>query len=198
MKKTNIHDIIKNTKKIYMSDSSLDTLMDFERVLDEVDLYAFQNWKVGELVEGPIYEKYFVSCTFMWPYTKMPDPRGGERLLDYNCEIKYRKGELEFPITPKNYDDFEPGSRIPKLRRVPVWLVEIVMPKELMRNVRQGAIDIEGEILDASDIEQSYEEGIDDDMYRDDSNNNDMSSLSADDVELDGGDGGNETTQGGR
>ena len=69
------------------------------------------------------------------------------------------------------------------------------MPKELMRNVRQGAIDIEGEILDASDIEQSYEEGIEDDMYQDNSNNNDMASLSDDDVELDGGD---ESTEGGR
>lgn len=186
MAKTNIHDVIKNTKKIYMSDSSLDTLMDFERVLDEVDLYAFDNWKSGELVEGPIYEKYFVSCTFMWPYKKMPDPRGGERLLDYDCDVKYRKASLEYPVKPKGYDDFEPGDRMPKLQEVPIWLVEIVVPKELMRNVRQGAIDIEGELLDASDIEQSYEEGLDDKMYQDQDNNNDMASLS-DDAEAVGG-----------
>lgn len=180
MAKTNIHDVIKNTKKIYMSDSSLDTLMDFERVLDEVDLYAFDNWKSGELVEGPIYEKYFVTCTFMWPYKKMPDPRGGERLLDYDCEVKYRKASLEYPVKPKGHDDFEPGNRMPKLQEVPIWLVEIVIPKELMRNVRQGAIDLEGELLDASDVEQSYEEGLDDKMYQDQDNNNDMASLDSD------------------
>ena len=41
----NIKDIISNTKEIFMTDSSLDTLLDFERVLDELDLYAFKNWK---------------------------------------------------------------------------------------------------------------------------------------------------------
>ena len=61
-----ISDVIENTKEIFMTDSSLDTLLDFERVLDELDLYVFANWKKGELVEGPVYEKYFVTCTFMW------------------------------------------------------------------------------------------------------------------------------------
>ena len=50
-----------------MTESNLITLMDFERVLDELDLYAFQNWKQGELVVGPEYERYFVSYTFMRP-----------------------------------------------------------------------------------------------------------------------------------
>ena len=42
-----------NIKNIYMSDGSLTTLLDFERVLDELDIYAFKNWEIGELVEGP-------------------------------------------------------------------------------------------------------------------------------------------------
>ena len=49
-----IVDIIKNTKKIYMSEASLQTMMDIERVLDSLDIYAFKNWKKGELVEGPV------------------------------------------------------------------------------------------------------------------------------------------------
>ena len=61
-----IADVIENTKELYMTDSAVGTLMDFERVLDELDLYVFANWKKGELVEGPVYEKYFVTCTFMW------------------------------------------------------------------------------------------------------------------------------------
>ena len=87
----NVRDIIDNTKNIYMTDSALESLMDFERVLDELDTYVFKNWIKGELVEGPIYEKYFVTCTFMWPHKLMPDPRGAERLLDYNCKVRFRK-----------------------------------------------------------------------------------------------------------
>ena len=73
-----IKDVLQNTKKIYMTDSALTSLMDFERVIDELDVYVFKNWKKGELVAGPEYEKYFITCTFMWPYKLMPDPRGGE------------------------------------------------------------------------------------------------------------------------
>jgi len=32
-------DIIKNTKTIYMSESSLETMMDIERVMDSLDMY---------------------------------------------------------------------------------------------------------------------------------------------------------------
>ena len=45
-----------NIKGIYMSDGSLLTLLDFERVLDELDIYAFKNWQLGELVQGPDVE----------------------------------------------------------------------------------------------------------------------------------------------
>jgi hypothetical protein len=156
-----IHDVIENTKEIFMTDSSLITLLDFERVLDELDTYVFAHWKEGELVEGPIYEKYFVSCTFMWPYKLMPDPRGGERLLDYDCEVYYSKDTLEYPIKVKNPDDFEPGTKMPKMGKKPVWLVTIVMPKKLMQEIQQGSLDLESATLDLEDIEQAYEEGND-------------------------------------
>jgi hypothetical protein len=42
--------VAENIKDIYMSEGSLLTLLDFERVLDELDLYAFKNWQIGELV----------------------------------------------------------------------------------------------------------------------------------------------------
>lgn len=156
-----ISDVIENTKEIYLTDSSLTTLMDFERVLDELDLYVFKNWKDGELVEGPIYEKYFVSCTFMWPHKRMPDPSGGERLLSYDCEVYYKREILEYPVTPEDQDDFEAGTKMPKLAKQPVWLVTIVMPKKLMQEIQQGSVELESTSLDLEDIEQAYEEGTD-------------------------------------
>ena len=156
-----IHDVIENTKEIFLTDSSLNSLLDFERVLDELDLYVFDHWKEGELVEGPIYEKYFVTCTFMWPYKLMPDPRGGERLLDYDCEVYYSKDILEYPVKVENPDDFEPGTKMPKMKKVPIWLVKIVMPKKLMQEIQQGSLELEGATLDLEDIEQAYEEGND-------------------------------------
>jgi hypothetical protein len=156
-----IHDVIENTKEIFMTDSSLTSLLDFERVLDELDLYVFAHWKEGELVEGPIYEKYFVTCTFMWPYKMMPDPRGGERLLDYDCEVYYSKDTLEYPIKVETPDDFEPGTKMPKMKKTLVWLVKIVMPKKLMQEIQQGSLELESATLDLEDIESAYEEGDD-------------------------------------
>jgi hypothetical protein len=156
-----IHDVIENTKEIFMTDSSLNTLLDFERVLDELDLYVFAHWKEGELVEGPVYEKYFVTCTFMWPYKMMPDPRGGERLLEYDCEIYYSKDTLEYPIKIETPDDYEAGTKMPKMAKKPIWLVTIVMPKKLMQEIQQGSLDLESATLDLEDIEQAYEEGDD-------------------------------------
>jgi len=162
-----ILDVIENTKEIFMTDSSLITIMDFERVLDELDLYVFKNWKAGELVEGPVYEKYFVTCTFMWPHKLMPDPRGGQRLLDYKCEVYYSKDKLKYPVKIKNPDDFEAGTKMPKIKVAPIWLVKIVMPKRLMQEIQQGSLELDRVTLDLEDIEQAYEEGTDT-MGRDD------------------------------
>ena len=157
-----IKDVIQNTKEIYMSDSALSTLMDFERVLDELDMYVFKNWKAGELVAGPTYEKYFITCTFMWPHKLMPDPRGAERLMEYDCEIKWTKDVLEYPIKVKDPDDFRPGTKMPRLGKIPVWLVEITMPKKLMFEIERGSLELESESVEAEDVESAYETGADD------------------------------------
>lgn len=161
-----INDILENIKSISMTDSSVNSLLDFERVIDELDVYTFDNWKKGELVQGPEYEKYFVTCTFMWPYKLMPDPRGGERLLQYGCEVRYKKDHLQYPVKVKEPEDFKPGTKVPKQARSPIWLVEIVMPKTLMQEINQGSVELESGTVDAEDIEQSYEVGLDDNMYK--------------------------------
>ena len=159
----NIRDLLNNTKEIFMTDSAVSTLLDFERVLDELDLYAFEHWKQGELVEGPIYEKYFVKCTFMWPYKKMPNPKGAARLAEYDCDVSYKNDFFEHPMTVKTPMDFQPGTKVPKLVKSPVWLVTIVMPKKLMQDIEQGALELESGTVDMEDIDQAYETGADND-----------------------------------
>jgi hypothetical protein len=159
----NIKDLLNNTKEIFMTDSAVNTLLDFERVCSELDLYAFANWKQGELVEGPEYEKYFVKCTFMWPYKKMPDPKGAARLSDYDCDVSYKKDFFEHPDSVKSPNDFKPGTKVPRLIKSPVWLVEIVMPKKLMQDIQQGALELESGTIDMEDIDTAYESGADND-----------------------------------
>lgn len=168
---TNIKDIVDNTKTVYMSDSALESVMDFERVLDELDTYVFANWIKGELVEGPIYEKYFVTCKWMFPYRRMPDPSGAERLLNYGCEVLYQEDQLEYPIDVKTPDDFKPGTKVPRLVSRPIWVVTITMPKKLMGDIQRGSIELENESLDTEDIETAYEQGMDDETKEQDQEN---------------------------
>jgi hypothetical protein len=166
----NIRDLLDNTKEIFMTDSAVSTLLDFERVCDELDLYAFAHWKQGELVEGPIYEKYFVKCTFMWPYKKMPDPKGAARLGEYDCDITYTQDFFEHPKQVKDPDDFKAGTKVPKMIKSPVWLVEIVMPKKLMSDIQQGALELESGTVDMEDINRAYETGADNDAVNQEDN----------------------------
>ena len=155
-----------NIKNIYMSEGSLLSLLDFERVLDELDIYAFKNWILGELVQGPTIGKYKVGCIFMWPEKLMPDPRGARRLLPFDCEVKYMKKNMKIPIKITDPDDFIPGTHKARLIDKKVWLVEIVMPKTLMTDIRTGSIEMEGEQIDLEDLDSAYEEDLDQDEFR--------------------------------
>ena len=166
-----IKDLLDNTKHIFMTDSAVSTLLDFERVLDELDLYAFANWKQGELVEGPIYQRYFVKCTFMWPYKKMPDPKGAKRLSDFDCQVIFKQDFFEHSKPVKKPTDFKPGTKVPRMIKSPVWLVEITMPKKLMVEIQQGALELESSTIDMEDIDNAYESGANDDTNRQGKNN---------------------------
>ena len=63
-------DVIKNIENIYGSNSSFGVLKDFERVLDELDLYVYKNWEDGELAAGPEIDRHWITCSFMWPREK--------------------------------------------------------------------------------------------------------------------------------
>ena len=162
-----------NIRDIYMSEGSLTTLLDFERVLDEVDIYAFRNWELGELVAGPDIGKYRVTCTFMWPEKLMPDPRGGRRLLPFDCEVSYMKKDIKLPVKITDPSDYRSGTKKAKLITRQVWLVEIIMPKALMNDIRTGSIEMEDQVIDLDELDQAYEQDLDKEENQSDEQAND-------------------------
>jgi hypothetical protein len=133
-----ILDIIQNVNTIYESNSSLAILKDFERVFDELDLYVFENWRDGELIAGPKVERHWVTCEFMWPMEKMPNPEAGKRLSEYGCNVKYKKDVLVKPRRIRKPDDIRPGTKKGKLDENPIWIVEVTMPKKLLLDIFRG------------------------------------------------------------
>lgn len=133
-----LKDIISNIENIYGSNNSLNLLKDFERVIDELDIYVYDNWMEGEVVAGPIESRYFVECTFMWPEDKMPEPKGGEKLLEYGCSVQYAESHMTKVRKIKKPDDIRPGTKKGKIDREPIWMVKIKMPKKLMNDINRG------------------------------------------------------------
>jgi hypothetical protein len=142
-----VMNIIKNVESIYDSNTAFNVLKDFEKVLDELDLYVYKNWEDGELAMGPKIERHWVTCSFIWKRNNMPDPMGGKRLLDYDCKVRYSKDTMIVPRKITKPDDVRPGSKKGKLDRKDIWIVEIQMPKKLI-------MDIVGEIDTSSYAEE--------------------------------------------
>ena len=144
-------DIIRNVQSLYAVGTTLGILKDFERVMDELDVYVFANWEDGELLTGPVDSRHFVTCSFMWPADKMPDPDGGKRLLDRGCKVTYAKDELLKPREIKSPEDYRPGTTKGKIDAHDIWVVQIKMPKELIGNFKHVKDEIENQ--DESDVQ---------------------------------------------
>ena len=136
-----IIDVINNIHTLYENNSNLAVLKDFERVLDEMDTYVFENWVDGELAFGPKVDRHWITASFMWPQDKMPDPSAGKRLMDLGCKVRYQKSHLLEPRKIRTHEDIRPGSKKGKLDRTPIWLVEIQMPKKVAFDVYKGYMD---------------------------------------------------------
>ena len=138
-----IKDVIANIEQVYGSNNSLKLLKDFERVIDELDVYVYENWIDGELVAGPKESRYFVECTFMWPRDQMPEPAGGKRLLEYGCKVQVAESEIARVRKIKTPDDIRPGTRKGKIDHEPIWMVKIMMPKKLMSDINRGYTELD-------------------------------------------------------
>lgn len=141
----------------------LDMLLEFERTLDNANVYAYQNWMCGELVSGPDIERYWMTCKFMYPHKLMPDPMGGMRLQKYGCKVTYEKDILEVPVKITGNESYaDPYSKSAKLKKHPVWIVTIQMPKKFIDERLMDEIEAANSIaVDTDDISGAYDEGVD-------------------------------------
>jgi len=147
-----IIDVIKNISEIYESDVAFTVLKDFERVLDDLDVYVYDNWQDGELVAGPKISRHWVTCSFMWEHENMPDPMGGKRLLDYDCKVTFKKDKIIKPRKIRVPDDLRSMTKKGKLDLLPIWVVEIMMPKKLIADIYGGMKAMNDYELDAGSV----------------------------------------------
>jgi len=153
--------IYKNLDNIHRSPNVIDTLTEIDRVLDRMDVYAYENWIKGEIVDGPFVERHWVELTLMYPAKMMPNPDAAMRLIANGCKVKFGKDQLTTFAkveSPQDLVTTKEGERIPRLVKKTVWLVTIRMPVSLI-DVSEDVSDVDD--IDQDSVETAYDEELD-------------------------------------
>jgi hypothetical protein len=146
-------DSIKSTLiNISKGNDLLGMLMEFERTLDNAEIFAYKNWILGELVEGPDISRYWIKTVWMYPYALMPDPNAGLRLTKLGAKVNFRKGIFKKPVKvtgPKDWVD--PETKRAKMAEHDIWLVTIELPmKYITRGLTQTPEIMQRDIEDTN------------------------------------------------
>jgi hypothetical protein len=137
-------DTIKQTLVgISKGDKILDTLLEFERTLDNAEIFAYRNWILGELVEGPDIGRYWYKTVWMYPYAMMPDPDAGLRLTKLGAKVNFRKGVFKRPVKVEGPEDWvDPQTKDAKMVGSDIWLITIELPIKYINRGLQDMDDI--------------------------------------------------------
>ena len=157
----NPDDINDELGTIFKSKTLLTILLEIEGMLDKLDMYVFENWIEGEVVDGPNVSKYWIDLTLMYKLEQMPDPEAITRLTEHNIKVFYKKDVLEQPMKIESPDDLEtdlqdpdsPGynKRRAKIETIPIWLVKLEIPRQFIDEYYSEQVYVDGLEIDIDD-----------------------------------------------
>lgn len=136
-------------EKLEESPHLLDVLVQMEDVLDSFDVYVFENWIKGEIVEGPKVRRYWFDMTLRYEITEMPDPKGAKRLMKHGVRVNYEKAKVE------NEDGTEPDE--PN-----VWEISLSIPTNLLKDMNAAELDLYDDEIDVEDVQDAQDGGMGD------------------------------------
>jgi hypothetical protein len=139
-----------------LEDSSylLDILLQCENVLDSLDCYVYASWIDGEVVEGPIVRRHWVTFSLRYPHRKMPDPRAALRLLKAGVQVEFNSVKRQQAGKP-GHKDGEPDKDTD-------WLVKITIPRRLLDQIEGADLEAYDDEVNPDDVEAAKDIGLDD------------------------------------
>lgn len=162
-----INEIAATISSVKKNKNTLDLLLEFEGILDELNIYAYENWIKGEVIKGPIISKYWVEVLLMYPVKYMPNPVAAERLIKHGCYVFFQKEVLTSSVKIKRPADLivdpddNTGKRKPKTSKTDVYVVKIVMPRHLLTDYDVKRISAMTGEIDLDDVVDAYDQGLD-------------------------------------
>lgn len=140
----------------------LTLLVGVENILDELDVYVFENWIDGEIVDGPRVRRFWIDITLQYPYRKMPDPRAALRLLKHGVRVDFRKAKIDGKSLEESASNDQETSEEKTSSDNKVWLITVSVPRRLMADLSNEEFDFYDDEVDMEDAEEAKDTGIDD------------------------------------
>lgn len=120
-------------KRLYKQDSYLTILLSIEEIFSNINLYAYQNWYEGEILEGPNVDKFWVNLKLLFDYNEKPHIDGILLLKKHKILVKLLSADYLQPRKIKTPDDIDIKTKKPKMDKIKIWVVDIKIPRNLIR-----------------------------------------------------------------
>lgn len=160
-----INEIAATISGIKKNKNTLNILLEFEGVLDDLHIYAYENWIKGEVIKGPVISKYWVEVYLMYPAKQMPNPVAAERLIKHGCYVFFQKDTLTSNVRIHRPEDLvmDPDRQrhVPDTRTMDVYVVKIVMPRHLLNDYDVKKINAMDNEIDLDEIVDAFDQGLD-------------------------------------
>jgi hypothetical protein len=161
-----INDIAATISGVKSNRNTLSLLLEFQGVLDDLNVFAYENWIKGEVIKGPIVSKYWIEVFLMYAEQDMPNPVAAERLTKHGCHVFFHKDTLTSNVKIKKVDDMladpdKGGKQVPKTQEMPVFVVKVVMPRHLLTDYNVKKISAMSGEIDLDDVVDAYDQGLD-------------------------------------
>ena len=162
--------------------STLDYLLQFEKILEEAGMYGYENWEAGEVIEGPIITRYWVAVFLMYPLKLKPDVKAIPRLTKIGAKINYSQDVFVQPGRVTGPEDIaDRMTMLAKKEKHKVWILEIHIPKQLIEDEIDEYVELDEIDINTDDIDSSYQENEsldsdleDEDLFADDNMDNQL------------------------
>ena len=154
--------IYKNTRRVSDEPSKLDAAMEVAGFLEQVGAFAFDNWVDGELVFGPLIEKYYVTVKLMFPKKLPPNPAVFDRLTNLECIVELEKDTYKRVVLVKDPVrsgiDLGTGNGFQKkMFTHEVWVLTLKVPQRYLALDGNTMFTIDGEDIMFNDLEAVYQ-----------------------------------------
>jgi hypothetical protein len=156
-----INDIAATISGVKSNRNTLSLLLEFQGVLDDLNVFAYENWIKGEVIKGPIISKYWIEVFLMYAEQDMPDPEASDRLTKHGCYVFYQRDTLTSNVKVKKVDTSKAGKKVPKTQEMTVFVVKVVMPRHLLTDYNVKKISAMSGEIDLDDVVDAYDQGLD-------------------------------------